>query len=458
MKDSNFKLLEIFSCLSAEEQKVFNKQIVRSHSPDSDIVKLVNALYKNRKKLSIGNLLSTIKANQFGKATAKNFSNLMSKTKKELEEWMICYDLMQSKYDSKLALIKSYNKRGIYDEANREAKQLETKISSETKYDLEKTRSYHLLKYYQYYSDNPIKYESGYKLLEELVVGLDSFYKERRLLYTAELHNWGRIQNHDYKELITNNFDRNANVIDTEQITVLESIEALCNDYSHEAFEEVSQLLFDNKMVSNSMLETLCCEYCINTAIKFVRNKTMRDVRVLVKLYEYGLDSGVLLSEGKLTIRRFYSMISALSLISSFEEVEKFIDDRIHLVNSNNLETTRRIANAQNCFNHERYQEILGELRGLKYEDKYQRFRAMRYELVAMYEEGHYDLLDTSLHNFSRTIRRNSTEISKETYGININLIKVLNYLMKDDKAAIKFLLESGQSLVFRKWTEEKIK
>lgn len=457
VQSKNPKLFEIFSFLSSKEQKVFTKHVEKNHSQDSDTAKLIRALYKNRGRINIKSLSRQFKEEYFSRSTAKAYSNLLSKVKCELEDWLICHDLRASQYERRLALIKAYNKRGVYSEANIEAGKLHTLLRSDTKYDLSKSKAMHLLKDYQYYSDNPIKYKEGAKLLEEVVDNFNSYYKAVIHLYNAELHNWGRICKHDFSQLIKSNLERANSLSETELSSLTIKLESLIEDHDLEAFYEIYELLLNGKVKEHTAIHAICCNYSVTACVHFIRSKTLIDNRILTNLYDYGLRSGGFLQEGRLTLNRFHNIISAMASVNGYEEVDAFIDKWIHVVESKLPESTRMIAKVQNCFYHEKYDKIFDHLRVLKFENISQKFRALKFEMVAQYEIGNYDLLSRTIHNYTRSLKRHKDQFSKRFYLINVNLIKILNHLMKDDKEFVAKLLNSNQPIILREWIGEKI-
>lgn len=456
-KAKKHKLLSIFSCLTSEEQKSFNKSVSQSHKEGSDIAVLMAALYANRKRLDADNLSEEIQSKKLAHLSSKNLSNLMSKIKLALEDWLVCYDLKRSKYDRELALIRSYNDRGVFSEANKVADRLEKQLTEDPKFDLRKTKVMYLLKDSQYYSENPIKYDLGPSILNDLVTYFNNFYREYIHLYNTELYNWGRIQQHDFSTLINNNLLSVKNISETDQIIILEKMESMIGDNSIDAFNSIQQLLFENKFTHGSLLHILIFEYCTHACTNFLRKNELEDINVLAELYEYGFSSEVILRVGSISYGRFYAIISVLATTYSFEKVKAFIEKWIHVVAANYPSSTTKIAHAVNCLKHEKYKDILIHLRGLKYEDREQKYTAIKLELVALYEEKNYDLLQTSINNYMRTLRRNKSHFSSQMYAVNLNLIKVINFLLNGDKEAVKNILDSGQPLIYRKWIMKQI-
>ncbi len=456
-KAKKHKLLSIFSCLTSEEQKSFNKTVSQSHKEGSDIAVLMAALYANRKRLDSDNLSEEIQSKRLAHLSSKNLSNLMSKIKLALEDWLVCYDLKRSKYDRELALIKSYNDRGVFSEADKVAERLEKQLTEDPIFDLRKTKVMYLLKDSQYYSDNPIKYDVGPPILNDLVTYFNNFYREHIHLYNTELYNWGGIQQHDFSALITNNLLSVKHSSETDQIIILEKLESMIGNNNIDAFNSIQQLLFENKITHGSLLHILLFEYCINACTKFLRKNELEDINVLVELYEYGFSSEVILRAGSITYHRFYSIISVLATTYSFEKVKAFIEKWIHVVKANYPSSTTQIAHAVNCFKHEKYKDILMHLRGLKYEDRKQKYIAIMLELIALYEEKNYDLLQTSINNYMRTLRRNKPHFSSHMYEVNLNMMKVMNFLVNGDREAVKNIIDSGQPLIYRKWIMKQI-
>ena len=458
MSNFSHRILRVLTCIPSQEWKSFRKHISCMYSKESDIVILSDELYKRRKHLLGSDLVKKLKENEFSKLSDKGFANLMSKLKLEFEDWMIAYDIQNSKYDKLLTLIQSYNSRGIYPEADRAAKKLATIIENNKKFDLEKTRASYLMKDLQYYSDNPIKYKEGPSALQDLVDDFNTYYKEMSYVYITELHNWGRIQNFDFNQLISLNIECIKSIDNTDQIELVKTLEKLMKSYDHDAFDKLSNQLFSGELEQDSLLLTLCCEYCIYAANQLYRTKALKDLDIYSRLYTYGLRSGALLKEGKLTRSRFYGMISVLSNVLDFDEMNNFIEKWACVVDAKYLNNIKEIAYAQNCFYHSKYQEILDHLRSLKYEDQVLRIRLLRFELVALYVAGYFDLLDSSLHNFNRVLNRNKKVMSKRIFGVNKNLIKVLNYLLKGDIFGVSYMLESNEPLIFRDWMEKKLR
>lgn len=458
MKERRFKVIDMLSTLNAGEWKDFKNHMQGLHKESSDIAQLIRCLRKNKKQLVSINIGKEIRDQHFAQLPVKGFANLMSKLYQDFEEWIITYDLKQSVYDKKLALVKSFNSRGLYQYANKIANHLETTISTSTKLDLNKSRALYLLKDYQYYSDNPIKYKEGGKLLEDLVTNFNNFYKAYIHTYNAEMHNWGRIRQFDFGGLISSNSERINNIDHTAESDLTENLESLMGNQDLQAFQSLVNKLLNHEIQIGTNLHSICCSYAVYGCIYFIRNNTIKSIETIAEVYDYGLKSGGLLKEGKIPIIRFHNIITNLSNVLQYEKVNELIDKWIGYVDAKYPNSTQHIARAQNCLYHDRFVEILEHTKFTKFENLVQKLRVIRFEIIALYELQEFDLLDTTLQNYYRLVNRSKREVSRSTYTVARNFIKAINYLTRQNLTLLTHLYDSGEPLIFRSWIGKKLK
>lgn len=458
MKQKGHKIFEILTHLDSEEFRVFKNYVVAFTNSGSDLSELISYLFANKKMLKSENVSGQLKDHLFPSQTQKNYSNLISKLYLLFQDWIVSYDLNNSKYDKELALVKSFNRRGIYSEADRIAKKLELKIDSNLKYEIDQSRINFLLKDYQYFSDNPIKYREGSSILESVTVSFNNYYREQTHLYNAEMFNWGRIRKYDYSEIIDSNLKRVDGISHSKVSKVTEALQNLMDNYDTQAFEYITDILLDNQLEEGTNLHAMSCAYAIAACLYLIRNKSINDLELLVKLYEYGLESKGIIKEGKLPITRFHNIVASIAVVNTYSTVDDFIEKWISMVNAKYPKSTLQIAKAQNCFYHKKYAEIINYTRFSKFEDIVQKIRALRYELISLYEGGDYDMLYNSLSNFLRMLKRNKNSIVKLNYEICINFHKILNMLMRNDKESVSLMLKMDEPLIYRSWIESKIK
>lgn len=452
------KIFSILIKLKSVEWKNFRKYVAAHHESKSHVVMLMEQLFSYKSKIDNEDLADKIKEDSFRKISQKEFSNLMSKLYLTLQDWIVSYDLINSKYDKELALVKSFNDRGIYQEADRVAKKLEYKISNENKLDLNKSRSLYLLKDFQYLSDNPIKYREGGALLQSLVDAFNTYYKEHTHMYNAEMYNWGRIKKMDFSPTIKSNSKILTHISDSSQSKITASLEAIMRNYNKSAIEFISDLLLNNKFEPGTNLHAISCGYAIAGCIKLIRDNTIQDYQQIAKLYNHGLETRVLLTEGNLPIVRFFNIISALASVTNYEEVDAFIEKWHSLVNTKSPTPLKHMAKAHNCLHQELYEDILVHTRFAIFKDSSQKLRTLRYELVALYEMHEFDLLQNHLKNYIRMIKRNKAKISNSIYQLNISFYKIIHHFYRNEIAAVEMIYHSKKAILFRSWIAKKLK
>ncbi|MDF1698021.1 MAG: hypothetical protein P1U56_19395 [Saprospiraceae bacterium] len=457
---AHLKLIEGLKILDKEEWVSFRKYSLMYCSKQSDNYKLLQYLSENRSRLDSFTEVEHIRTPKFARMTAKNFSNLMSRVFSWFEEWFIWKSNLEDQIGFDVQLVKLYNRRGAFRLANKTYKRVERKLLATDQLDLSTHKNLYLLHHNHYVSDNPVKYERKAEILESLISYFLIQFKEQAFLYFAELYNWGKIQNHDFvhEKKILNALG--ALIEDSETLEVIYQINSMVINLDRESFMTLKESIYSGRINPDSELYILASLYMIEFSMRLWNNNKLEDAHLVLEAYDFGLESGILLKTGKMSITRFINLVVALGYLNLTSRVYDFIDKWYHLIEGEEGASTSALAYAHLKFIEKKYAEIIPFLVGMKFVTEFGKMRASSLELISLYSEKqrNYHLLNNRIHNFKRVLNNLKGKQSKDIYKIYINFIRVLELLIKREFIKITIHIEDYSPIIYKKWLIEEIK
>lgn len=385
----------------------------------------------------------------------------MSRLHLWLEEWMAIEMMQNETFRDQLYQIQFYNSKALYDLARRKADKCLNSIQDITAHDPALFKMRRLVLHALYYSDNPIKSDTSIDLLELLVNSYQSELLLYSKIYLAELINRSSIHSEfDYNPYIQNLQIIAHSLSKRDSYDVLDLLLKIVNENSLEALYALKSELDSGKLNKPSELHTILSMYAIAYALRFWMKGIHKDNMLISELYEYGLKTSVLMTNDKIPLVRFHNMVSSLAAIKSYEWNDGFIEEWYTKVDSKNAESTKGLARAQNAFYHERYDDILTELRSMEFENIIQKTRALGLELIALYHDDDMraDILPGAIHNFKRYLKRNKTKLSNYYHNSHRNLCMLIEKL-----DAYRYLKNQSiepdefKPLIYRTWAIKQI-
>jgi hypothetical protein len=339
--------------------------------------------------------------------------------------------------------------------ADQVCQKLETKLNAQTQLDIEDNKARATYLHFQYYSNNPIKYKKGASYLKDLVDYYGLSVKEQFLLYKAELHNWGKIQNYDYSTQIKSIGKLSSLLLSSKLSNALMHLNSMFEDNNIVSFDALYNTLISNEFEDHSELQTIINIYLILNA-KSIWQKGIAKEDLFSKLgnlYEFAMQKGVYLERGKLSVVTFRNIVQALSAFNDFHFVENFIHRWIDHVNSPHILTTKNLAFAINCFYHEKYEDILTYTRMIEYNEFEEKTLLINLEVIAyfMNRENEYELFNNAITNFENIMKRNKSKFSEKYYLGTINLCDFMKKMDKLDKNKT-IDLSQYEYLYYRQW------
>ena len=454
------KLFALVATLDPKEWDALKKFLLMFGEPKSNGFQLIERLYATRHSLSNVSSGEEIRTAYFDQMSPKVFSNMCSRMFLQVEEWTAFHQLRQDKYLPDLLKHKFYNRRGLFKFANKTAAQIQEKISDSDALDLEKDKAISQLMHQQYYSDNPIKYQLGPKILEDLIRSYLFSTKTQSLVYLCELFNWGRLQAHDYKQEIEYLDQLVCLLPDDLTSDALVKLRNMVEHVDPSDLPELTRLLYEGQIDKSSNLHVVFCMYLLVFLLKFWNTGKLEDLKEFSRLYNYALESGILLIGGKIPKGRFYYICSVISITHSYEYGESFIEKWYTKVDTKSLDAVKAIALAQNCVYNDREEKVIPIIRSIHAENDETKMRIGILRLISLFKtrKEDYYLIKIQLRNFKSQLKRVKRKDNQVYKRGSVNFLKVLEKLIKSDFSSIEIDLNQYDYIIFRSWLNKQIK
>ncbi len=425
----------------------------------SDNFDFFEYLHKRRERISSITDADGVRENHFPQMTLKGFSNMMSRLFNWLEEWLAIEEFKKQRYQEEVMLVKAYNRRGLYKLANSHAKILEKNISGDSQLDLENQKALSNLYHTQFYSDNPVKYQD-ITLYKKLIESYTNSIFERLKMYQVGMINWGNLKKIDFTAEIE--FIKNTvpHCSQSETIHVFNKLINLIENQEVNCIKNIVETLKCKKIKINSELHTLLILYCVQYSIKGWMSEKIKDKNLIGEIYIYALNNKVFESDGKIPKVRFGNIISTLSLIKGYGWTNKLIDNYIKLVDCINYEDTLKLSKAQNCFQNERYDEIIHLINNIQGENIAQKNQISLLHIIGLFKSKKidYEILNNKIHNYKRYLKRAKKTLTIKSYNSYFNSVSLIDQMSQAKFNNKEVDVGKYQDLIFRSWFNKEIK
>ena len=451
------KILVALQSLTKEECKSLQRYLIMEKSDTSDEYHLFEYISDCHKNTKSPKSKDEVRQQLFPLMSEKRFLNLCSRVYLILEDWLVWYDIKKDKMLCSVHLVKAFNRRGVFELADKAFMRARKKLSQQKKIDLHKSQHLHNLYRNHYFSENPVKVREGKKIFELLVQYWAQNYKENSLLYVAEMQNWGGAMNFDYTTAKTMLMDSINGLPESETSRVTQTIQSLTSNGTQETLDELYNLLIEGKIQEGSDLEVFITLYAIAHSIKMWSTGKLKNKEYISRMYDYGMSSKILMNLGKLTSSRFLNMISVLVLPSNPSVVYEFIEKWSHLIDSKDREATVSIAKCYVKREEGKYEDIILMLRNVHYTTPNLTMLGLVFLIKAFYKEKEYDLAQNTINNFKRRLRKTKTGNDKTYYHPRLNFLLVMEQLIKSKHKKISIDLDQYKQLHHRIWLSKQL-
>jgi len=456
---SNYKLITVLSSFSPVEWREFYKFIQNKSPNNSDIYKLSEHIIKKFKNRLDKWDTAQVHERLFPDISRKAFLNMMSKIVGWAEEFLITRSVLNNDIQYQFSLLRQYTQRGLYALSDTVAVKLEKLIEQLDPTDFNtyalRRELYHII----YFSNNPIKEKSGQEILCLLTKNHIDASSHLDYFYRAELHNWGALKKQDFNQEVSV-LRRRCDLYSFTEDHFLPKLIKMVENNDFTSFIELKNMLFAMKWSDHSETHILVTHYLIAWVIKFWQNGQMSDPDLILQLYEYGLDSKILLTNGRIPERRFHNIISTIGGLNQSDWGLVFINEWVQKIDSARPQDNRALGLAQHAFYNQEYEKIIPLLRSIKFKNTGQQVRLMGLQLIAWFEDRkeYPGIFYDYCANFKRYLKRNEDMISAQYHDSHLNLINFLyDYAKSGDENQLYNELNSGHIVIYRTYLLEKV-
>jgi len=439
-----------------KEWKSLKRYLLLYTTKETEYYRLVDLLSRQTPLDSLD--IEAFRLKNFEAIASKNFYNMMSKITEWIEDWMVASLINKNQRKKNIYLVKALNNRGLYTQADKKAEKIEKDILEEKQLDLNTNAEYHQLLYYQYYSNNPIKYRDGENLLKKLVSTQMQSYKEYAMTYLLELHNRTELSKYQLNSEIEKLKSTLTEIEDNKLSSILAKMEDLIIEKKLTSLKEVTQILISNTIKNGSDLHLLFYFYTYRLSGIIWNSENKVNENLLKKIVSYGLESGIYTENGKMSDHQFYNLIIRLSLLIKHKDVKDFIYQRSHLVDTTDLNSTIYHSNAITSFYYKKYKEVLVFTSKTNYYNERTKLIGSALKAIALFEEDEEELLYNHLNNYKRMQKRKEKSFNLTFYLNHKNLIKVIELMLKKKyDNSITIDLENYLPIIYKKWFVDKL-
>ncbi len=167
----------------------------------------------------------------------------------------------------------------------------------------------------------------------------------------------------------------------------------------------------------------------------------------LLNLYDWGIDSEIMLENGTLSPTTFRNYVLAGLRSSSYPEVEKFIQLRAPLLEQKHRENAVYFSSARLNFYKKNYDEVISFLSKVNYDDVFYAVESRMLLMATYFENGDFDPLESTVDAFLKFLQREKKlENFKKNAYLNFckYLRRFIQFKEKDYEAFMDKIIETN--------------
>ena len=223
---------------------------------------------------------------------------------------------------------------------------------------------------------------------------------------------------------------------------------------AHAEFEQLKSALPELvKKLNRSEIEEIY-QHAINYCNLQIIQSDQRFLSEALHLYEWGLESGILLRNGQLSPWHFKNIIKLALRLAKFDWTEQFIVKKIPLLPPEFREDAFHYNLAELYYYTQQNDKALQHLNQVEFTDVSYHLGAKIMLAKIYYETDADDALDSLLHAFGIYLRRNRV-ISEDIRRTYLNFVAILRKITQsrpEHFAALQARIEGTSSLAAKSW------
>jgi hypothetical protein len=301
-------------------------------------------------------------------------------------------------------------------------------------------------------------HESAQRAIDQL----DFFYFSEKLKYTCAMLNSQQVvatsYNFHFVEEVRRFVENNPMPEDAPGIKIYNLIfRLLTKEQADEEFQELKKMLLQYERHFSLEEMTLLYQYALNYCIRQLRRVNTPYVAEALDLYKKGVDSGILLTAGKLSPWHFKNIIKLALREKQFTWTEQFILEKNALLDNEFKADALHYNLAELYFYTNKYEKALTHLNKVEFQDVHYNLGGKKILAKIYYETDENDALESLLNAFRLFVKRNKviSEDVRKTYHNFIGLLTELLRLRPEQYPKFREKIENTALLTEKNWLLE---
>ena len=388
----------------------------------------------------------------------RRFQEKRSRLKSKLDAFLVYQkETNESLFQQQLILGEIYKERGLYNlykDLQKPTKKSADNLKSNDLF----TNLKLLLWHHQRYFSEAITSDNRIESLRKANYYLDQFHQNLKFYYQLEIENLNQLFYQEvYSKSISNKSELNI---------LLTELKKLISNKEVSSFEILKKDLKEQTAYYSRELQQVILLSLINACSYFIRAKQFSYGEEALELYEFGLQTGITLYNGKLSERRFLNMVDLKSKSVNIPDSNEFIDEWLKVTNTQpkHEKTFKNLAKAIWYFAKELYRESYEHTYFVEItlKDANISHRVRLIKICSLYSlDNNYPLFRKELKNAKDfyTYTSKKKELSPHIIEGAGNLITILEKLWnKEGYDSIKNFKEECNYIVHEFWVEKILK
>lgn len=452
------KIVQLLKTFTKSEWTSCGKYLNWQLKENSVELSLFNYLKSSRKDWGSDKLnKDTVKKNVAKNLTEKDFLSRRSKLKIKIESFLLleAQKDKEKKFDQQLILGDLYKQRGLYNAYKDLQTEIENEIVNLKAFDLA-TDLKMLLWYHQQYFSEALSNNRRIDSLKLANQYLERFYQSNKLFYETEILNLQQLFNLP----ICSTEDTTPNPLKI----LLQELHKLVSENRVTSYECLKKGLMENTADYSPELEQVIFQRLINACNAFLKNKKFTYKEDMIDLFEFGLETGIMLNNGKISEYTYFNMVDAKSKSDNRPEAPSFIEEWLALTETKNADTLKNVAYAQWYFATEKFEQALDYINfgNITLKDTNVSLRVRIIKLCCLVSLGKpHDNFSNEIINarvFFRE-RHKKKEVGRDSYIAINNLITIIEMIWKQKSyKEISAFKEDCRLLSNEFWVEKRLK
>ncbi|MGK0316179.1 MAG: hypothetical protein ACI86M_002412 [Saprospiraceae bacterium] len=450
------KVISYLRTFSDNDWKSYVSYAKSVYNASSSQAQVISYYKTNKSRLSKPDwdrlkLLNSIKPS----LTPHALSNVLVKLTTAIEGYFVYSEVQSNEFQSRNLLMQSYAKRGLKkdffklkDDMNNSINEAPISLWD----DFYKLQIEHLT----YFENMTNTVTDSRIILEGAIFSINNFYDKLASFYELELVNREITIKEDWSEENSKLKPHHS----TDEISeICTRLISLKRETDQENYDYLKRIL-ENDNFSRGI------KYAVLIHLTSYLNHQIKigDLHLsneLLNLYKRGIDSGLLINNGKIPSRRFYNILNLACGSGAFDWAEDFVENHAQLVDSSSEEETKILAKSEINFKKGNYDFVIDKLVTIKYRNFDHELKA-RWLLICSEFELNRDnipFIEDRVRSMNYYLMRNEKNMDVFAFEGVKNLCKFLVKLAKpNDPAMLENEIIETEYLVYRGWLLSKLK